>query len=262
MKPVFDYLSYKTYLKDRLGRGERSRFASHLRCQASFLSQVLNGAPDLSLEQGVLANEYFRHSKKESKHFIFLLLKNRAGSAQLEGYFSELVEESRREQEKISSRISEWHELDRPSQAIYYSSWVYGALHVLSSIPVERQREYLEQKLGLDPEQTQEAIRFLLEQKLLVQKGGRLQPSERRVHLPAESDFVLSHHRNYRLRALEELKIRKPRNLHYSMLLAVSKADAQRIRELFLELFKKADEIIVPSREEVAYQLCLDYFEV
>jgi hypothetical protein len=82
------------------------------------------------------------------------------------------------------------------------------------------------------------------------------------VHLPAESDFVLSHHRNYRLRALEELKIRKPRNLHYSMLLAVSKADAQRIRELFLELFKKADEIIVPSREEVAYQLCLDYFEV
>ncbi len=67
---LFDYSDYKKYLSDRLKTGTKSKFAACIGCQPSFLSQVLGGSPDLSLEQGILANEFFGHTGAETQFFM------------------------------------------------------------------------------------------------------------------------------------------------------------------------------------------------
>src|SRR5690349_16767867 len=131
---VFEFDNYKSYLKCRLaGKGEKAEFAHAIGCQPSFLSQVLGGAPSLSLEQGVLSSDYLGHSSAEARHFLALLQLERAGSSRLRTHFQNEVAASLREHRRVTERISPSRELTAEARSIYYSSWVYGAVHVLAS---------------------------------------------------------------------------------------------------------------------------------
>src|SRR4051812_17297224 len=133
---VFEYESYKKYLEFRLaGKGRKAQFAQRIGCQPSFLSQVLRGKPSLSLEQGVLANDYFQHSTPEARHFLSLLQFERAGSSRLRTHFQNELKASLAEQRKLAQRVGPARELSDSARATYYSSWVYSAIHVLASIP-------------------------------------------------------------------------------------------------------------------------------
>ena len=96
---VFDYLNYKRYLKDKLDffgkkeRGWKVRAAAHIGCQASYLSQILNGKPDLTLDQAHKINQLFAHDKIESRFFILLVEYYRASSAELKEFINEQMQE-------------------------------------------------------------------------------------------------------------------------------------------------------------------------
>ncbi len=77
-KSLFEYLSYKTYLKAALenkpsgGHGFRSKIAAALGCQVSYISQVLNKEAHFSLEQAEALNSLLGHTDEESEFFSCL----------------------------------------------------------------------------------------------------------------------------------------------------------------------------------------------
>ena len=92
-KSVYEFLTYKAYLKyktdNKLGHwGLKGKLAQHIGCQGTYLSQVLKGTAELSLEQAFLASDFFGHTEEEKKYFILLHQKDRAGNKDLKKFFS------------------------------------------------------------------------------------------------------------------------------------------------------------------------------
>src|SRR6185295_5232547 len=57
--------------------------------------------------------------------------------------------------------------------------------------------------------------------------------------LPGSNPLVLGCHRNFRIAALEHIRVSNSKNLHYSVLMAISHEDKEKIRDLILEAIQK-----------------------
>lgn len=93
MTEVFKFKSYKRFLNIALpskgeNRGGRARLAAHLNCKPGFISLVLAGKSDLSLEHSLATAEFLKLSPEETKYFLILVQKDRASSARLKRYFA------------------------------------------------------------------------------------------------------------------------------------------------------------------------------
>jgi uncharacterized protein (TIGR02147 family) len=258
---LFEYTNYKHYLRDQLKSGIKSKFASAIGCQPSFLSQVLGGNPDLSLEQGLLANEFLGHTETETQFFMLLLQESKAGSAKLKSHFQKQKELILRSRKMISSRIVESSGTFN-GKSIYYSSWIYPVIHVLVSIPTKNLLQLIESKTGLHRDAIVQALETLISIGLVKESGGKYIVTKNRLHIPAGDPLVLQHHRNFRAKVLSFLDCPNESNTHYSSVTAISKEDGQKIRDLILRLIEDSEKIIAPSKEETAYWLCLDFLEL
>lgn len=93
MNSIFEYRSYKAYLRDWLAadekRGARTRLADAIRCHNGYVSQVLNGDAQFSLEQGELINRFLGHTKDQSSFLLLLIQYERAGTSTLKIHFDE-----------------------------------------------------------------------------------------------------------------------------------------------------------------------------
>jgi len=86
---IYDFGDYKTYLHTKVGprttrKGIRGALARTLRCQPTYVSQVLYGRAHFSLEQAELVSDFFGHTSDERHYLILLLQKDRAGTKRLE----------------------------------------------------------------------------------------------------------------------------------------------------------------------------------
>ena len=85
-RALFEFRDYKAYLRQALERrreherGSQARLAESLRCQSAYLSMVLRGSADLSIEQADGVNVFLAHSAKESHFFLILVQRARAGT--------------------------------------------------------------------------------------------------------------------------------------------------------------------------------------
>lgn len=81
--------SYRHYLRDRIeafpgeGRGVRTQIARLLNCQSTFISQVLRDKAHFSPEHIPKLNRFFEHTDLESRYFLNLVMRDRAGSQDL-----------------------------------------------------------------------------------------------------------------------------------------------------------------------------------
>lgn len=258
---MYDYTDYKAYLKSRIERGSQRLLAEHIGCQPAFLSQVLRGKPHLSLEQGLLASEYFQMSAAEQEYFILALQLGRAGTSKLSFYFASKMNALRRQQERVDSKIGGFEELNESTKAVYYSSWKYPLVLVLLSLPAPNQTSLLRVNTGLSDHELKKILAFLKSTGLAERRAGRWRPVNRRIHLGPEDPLIIPHHRNFRTLANSRLEEMKPDSLHYSSVMALSKTDAARVKNLLLETLSRTESLLRPSPEETARVFCIDYFE-
>jgi uncharacterized protein (TIGR02147 family) len=264
---IWDFTSYRQYLLDRLGddgrrTGARKELAEAIPVHTTFISQVLKGKADLSLEQGEAVNQYLGHSPEEGEYFIYLLLKERAGSAQLRKRFEGKIQEMRKERLNISKRLKAESEIAAEDRLKFYSSYLYGAVHVLSSIPAFQRSERMAEALRLSRAQTQEIVDFLLRIGLLHERNGELTPGSKHVHLGSESEMVLRHHNNWRLHTLSNLQFVRAEDVHYSGCMSLSEIDAHKIKEILLASLKSSVDLISESKDQVAYVLGIDFYHL
>lgn len=265
---IFEFDQYKQYLIARLGgfrsrKGLRLAVAKTLNCQATFVSQVLNGAAHFSLEQAEKVSRFLGHTEDEREYFFLLIQKERAGTQDLQEYFAVKVGQLLAKRQVLTHRLGKDTALSREDQAIYYSSWHYAAFHIAVTIPALRTREALADFFKLPLKKTTDVLDHLVSTGLLVQnETGEYVTGTSRIRLGNDSHNIIKHHTNWRNQATDSLDRETPFDLHYSAVLSLSAADKVKIKDMILDALKSQLAVSDASAEEELYCYCIDFFSM
>lgn len=265
---LFHFQTYKAYLKKALPtsgpeRGIRSRLSQAIGCQTTFISQVLNGSIDFSLEHSLGISRFLKHSQAEEEYFMLLVQLNRAGSTALKEHYQRQINDTLEKREKISERLQASETIAEQDQLIYYSHWRYAAIHILVSIPkYQHSTKLIAETLGLTMEETRKSLDFLLKTGLVIQKDGKYLIGRTQIHISKDSPIFSKHHANWRLKSILRAEEAHPEDLHYSAVISLSSEDLKKVKSMILELLEKSDTLIADSKEEQLACMALDLFQV
>lgn len=264
---IWEFTKYRPYLTARLGEsgsrtGRRKELAAYIPVHTTLISQVLSERAELSLEQAERVNSFMQHTQDEGEYFLLLVMKDRAGSTELKNRFKKQIEKMRQARLKIADRVQAESEISKEDREKFYSTYIYGALHVLASIPNFQTVEQLASALHLPRPRTQEMVDFLLRLGVLKLEKGQLSPGSRHVHLGNDSDLILKHHSNWRLHTINHLQYIVPEDLHYSACASLSEKDAFAVKEKLLKTLSECLKTIAQSKEEAAYVLNFDFYRM
>jgi uncharacterized protein (TIGR02147 family) len=263
---IYDYADYKVYVRSALEtrsglkRGERSRLAEAVGCHTAYVSQVLNGDAHFSLEQGEQVGRFLGLSGDQTRYFLLLIQRARAGTATLRRMFEEELSALKEKQFVLKDRLEFKRALSREDQATFYSSWHYGAIHVLVSVPGCHTERGMADYLGLPASRVAEVLGFLTEVGLVDRRADKYVIGTTHIHLEHDSPMISKHHANWRLQALRSLDLPGPRDLHYSSVVTVSRADADRVREALVRAIEDVRAIVRPSPSEEGFCYAIDFF--
>ena len=264
---IWDFRDYREYLLSVLGEdgsrtGSRKRLAEAIPVHTTYVSQVLKKKAEFSLEQGEAINDFFGHTDDEGEYFILLLLKERAGSPKLKRRFEARIRKMRDDRLDIGRRLQADNVISEKDRERFYSSSVYGAAHVLCSIPRYQTVDALAAALKLSRSRARDVVDFLLKIGLIVASDDALLPGPRHVHLANDTELILKHHANWRLHCLSNLQFIDKEDLHYSACLSVSNAGAFRVKEEILSTLKSTVDIVGESESETGYVLNFDFYKL
>lgn len=178
MKSIYSYSDYKIYLKaletEEIYKGFRSRLAECTYCQNAFISQVLNGEVNFNLEQGLKIAQFLNLGQDETDFFLWMIEYRRAGTTDLKNYFHDLMSQLRERHLTVKEQVQIGNVLSPESQAKYYSSWIYAAIHIAVMVPNFNTVQKLSQIFQLNEDIVSVAVNFLVENGLLAWKGPQL----------------------------------------------------------------------------------------
>lgn len=264
-KNVFEFKAYKDYLRARTGvkgtrKGIKSALARLMNCQPTYLSQVLHAHAHLSLEQAEKINTYFEHTKEEGSYFLLLVQKDRAGTHTLTQHFQEQIDEILQRRMVLTHRLSKEKTLSAADQSIYYSSWVFAAVHISLTIPELRTREAISNHLHLPIRKVTEVLDFLVSIGLAKVENNSFLPGASIVRLGSDSHNIIKHHTNWRNQAVESLDRDRTSDLHYSAVVSLSKEDVLKVKSILIETTQSSLKVIKDSAEEELFVLNMDFF--
>lgn len=267
MKPnIYEFNSYRAYLKERLEylgprSGLKRKAAESLQVHTTFISQVILGKAELSLDQGERMNSFLSHNENEAEFFLDLIIFERASDAKLKKRFETRLKSQQIDRASIKSRLNTSQELRPEDHERFYSSHLFGLLHVLSSLAAFQTRKALIAATGFPSEITNDAIDFLLRLGVLKKIRDSIVPGPQHIHLGKESKLIARHHTNWRMASIQKLAFADPTDLHYSLTFSCSEQDMVRIRESVLQHLTTLTKLIEKSKEEKAMVYCFDLYK-
>lgn len=265
---IHEQIDYKKYLNKYItalpqrGRGFRLKIADQLNCKASFVSQVLSGPLDFSLEQAIALNPLLHHGEREGHYFLLLVQYARAGSSDLRQYFRSEIDKEREKALRLKNRIQARAGLSPADEVKYFSSAEYALVHILTTIGEFQSKAGLLGKSGLSVGRLEEILADLLRMGYVKYRNGKYLPGPTILHLPDDSSMISLHHTNWRVAAIKSFQTPAPKDIHYSSVITISRKDFLRIKTLLVKAIEEAREIINRSDCEVPVSFCLDLFEI
>lgn len=264
---IFKYLDYKEYLKKTIDKktkvyGYRAKLAEAASCQRSFLSQVLHSSPHLTLEHGIGLCRYWQFSPMERDYFLALIQLARAGNDELRDYFKSQVERMRREQADLSQRYRQEDITRGDESAIYYSSWHYAAIHMLSTIPEFQHKPAMAKRLQVPMAVVEEAAQVLQRLGLVESQGEYVLSTKKSIHLSKSSYLNNLNHSLWRQKISHGLLTPHNRDFHYTALYTLSREDMEVLQQMLVEFVDATRKLVAPSREEEMVSLCCDLIRV
>lgn len=266
-KDIFQHRHYRDFLLARVGpagtrSGVKGAMAKALRCQPTYVSQVLGGRGDFSLEQGEILADFFGLTEEEKHFFLLLLERDRAGTKSLEAYFTKQIEKVLHQRLVLTARLGAQNELRGEDLSIYYSSWQFSAVHIALTIPALRTSKALSRAFRLPLKRIAEVLEFLQRVGLAKKVGDHFEPGSSSIRIGNKAHQILAHHANWRHKAIESLERESILDLHYSGVFSLSREDVLRLKDRMLEFIDETVKTVRASPEEVLYSFCLDFFDL
>ncbi len=264
MESIFKFQNYQSYLLYffQLKRGNQARLAEFINCRSSFLTQVIDERVDISLDQAIKIPNFLGMNKNEKMAFLLYVQKQKITEANERQFIQDQINSLKKKNDTVKVRLDDIGELDESAQSKYYSSWIYGTIHILCAFSWIRDVNDIIQYLKIERSVANEAISFLLECGLIQDKNNKFSIGKKQIHLNDESPQIFNHHINWRLKAIEKLNTKNRQILNYSSLIGIDKKDAILIKEIFLKSISETNQVIQKSGEESAFFINIDFMEL
>ncbi len=236
------------------GRGEIGKLAKFIRVHSTFVSQVLAGTKDFNVEQSYAITEYLQLTKIEKKFFLLLVQKDRAGTVNVKNYFKNEIEELKSSMLTVSKHLNKPSILTKEDSAIFYSTWLYSAIRLFCSIDPGKTLDEIGLQFHLGRKKASNYVDFLERAGLILLEDGLYKLGEAHTHLSGDSPFIIKHHMNWRIKALQRHENIRREELAFTAPISLSKKDFLKIRENLLSSIKEVIEVAKESKaEEVAF---------
>src|SRR5690606_8998874 len=136
---IWEFTDYRAYINALVGpkgtrSGRRKQMAAAIGVHTTLVSQMLAERVDFSLEQAEALNRHLGHTDEESDYFLTMVMKARSGTAQLRERFRRKLDVQQEARQKIKERLKPEATIAPEDRERFYSSYIYGAIHVLTSI--------------------------------------------------------------------------------------------------------------------------------
>jgi len=265
---VFEFSNYKEFLENWIGlqpnkgRGLRRQLAEAAGCQVAYISHVLVGDRQLSLEQGEAIGRFLGLRSDEFEFFLLLIEKARAGTSHLRSYFDRQIQNKKEAYRDIKKRVGLKGVISTEDQGIYYSSWYFQAIRMALTIPELRNPSTISESLKIPLERVNEVLEFFLNRGLARETAKGYETTETQIHVGSDSPLIGKLHSNWRLHTMQNLDRRDPKDLHYSAAVTLSEDDYQKVREALLKAITNCHQIIRPSKEEKLCLLAMDFYSL
>lgn len=264
---IYDFLDYKEFLRRKLPttgsqRGIRAKLAQSLGFHAAFISQVLQGEGHFSMEHSLGIGKFLDLSQDEINFFMLLVQRERAASDDLRKFYEAEIAKVLANRNPLITR-----EFTAPTDknlmwSTYFSTWLYAAIHTITSIPGYQTAKAIAEHFELPVEKVQYHLDFLIQFDLVTAEGPLYKMKQNNVYLEPTSPLVTSHHLNWRMKVVEALDAQQDFDMHYSLVFAVSEDDARQIKEILRQSIRDLDAKISKSKEEALFGICIDCFKV
>lgn len=267
MDSIFSYKTHFEYLLERLDprkhqRGIKIKLAQFLRVTPGYISQALAGKINLTLEQADLANSFLEHSIDESEFFILLVSRDRAGTTTLKDHYSKQINKIIKKRMEVSAHLDKKLELSPLAQSIYYSSWLYPAIHVAVTIPKLRRIHELINFFHITKDNLLMILEFLESNGLVVKTGENIMPTQNWVRVDRGSPFFNQTHRIWREITLRVLDQNESSNLHYSGIFSIDDKVAEQVRKELLSTIRSSVGSFQSAQEEHLQVFSLDFYKL
>ena len=268
MISIFEYTDYRVFLRAWLEKAKNlklsnlSQLSQFCGVHPTFLSHVLSGTKDLSLEQASLMSEYFGLTQLEQDYFFSILQMERAGHQKLKKYFQNKITSIENEKNKLSQRFTQHKQLTVEQKAIFYSSWIYASVWTSTDINKGQTIDQVAARFKITRDHAQSILTFLVQSGLCIEEKGSYRLGESHVHVSNESHFVVKHHFNYRLKSMQKMEVRESNELFFTAPMSLSKEDFKVIREKLNLILKEIVEVAKDSQADHVTCLNIDFFNL
>ncbi len=265
---VFKYSDYKSCLRaivvesELTSKGVRANLARFIQCQQAYLSRVLNGDAEFSLEQAHAAARYFVMSASETSFFVAMVGENRAATPDLKDYWRKQLASARDDQRDLGRRLQLTDQLSGFDLIRYYGCWYFAAIHIAVSIPELQTVDALCSYLRLKDDVVRNALEFLIASGLVEKVRHLYRMTERNIHLSRHNMVIPQHHTNWKLRSIESLLRPSANQVHYTGVISIGREDIEKMNELVQDAVERARELVKSSPEEILGCYQFGFFEV
>jgi hypothetical protein len=243
------------------GRGESNRLAEALRISPALVSSILGGDRDFSAEQILDIAINYNLTKVETDYLMCLVSIERAGTEDLKKFWRTKKNSVIKDAEKINQRIKVQSSIGPEEQAIYYSHVVYSQIRLLSTLEKGITKFQIEKTLNINPEQAQEAIDYLSQIGLIVEKSSHYFSAKKNLHINKDSPHYARHHVNWRLSQIQKSVFKNSDNLVFTYPCTLDEATFQKIKNLILDTITAVSESIAETNPEQMACLTIDFIK-
>ena len=265
---IYQFDCYKDFLIESIkkspsgGRGMKRKIAEFVNCHTSFVSQVLSGEKDFSLEQSLKLSKFFSLNELETKFFLNLVNFSRSGDHELKDYYEQEKQALRLEGQRMENFLEVNAKLSLEEAAKYYSDSSFSLVRLACAFKNIRTAQDISIFLGMDLEKVEKILTFLLEKKILMDGSEGLVQSSRITHLEKDSPMINLHHRNWRMKALQKQEIPDDRDLFFTVPMSLATKDIEKVKLILQKAVKEIYALLGDSEDQSIACLNIDWFRV
>lgn len=265
---IYEFSDYKVYVRHRVaqlpkrGRGELSRIAEVLGVHTTMVTHVLRGEAHLNLEQALKLADHLALNELETDYFVALVQLDRAGDRRARDYCRKRIDDLLAKAAVLKERLGTKDEMNEADRALFYSSWPYMAVMLLTSVERFFSAERIAQELNLPLARVREILEFLLSRRMCVEENGKIRYGGVNTYLEAGSPLVVRHHQNWRQKTQAGFDRLRNEDLAFTYPVTLSEKDFLRIREKLVLFISEFRQITEPSPADDLYCLNIDWIKV
>ena len=265
---IYDFADYRAVIKKRLsllpnnGYGESGKIAKRLHVSSALISQILSGAKSLTEDQGYRLAEHFEFNEQETIYFLLLVQRERVGEHKLKKLLEKQISQAQTNAQKLKTRITAERELTFEQQAVFYSDWLYTAVHALTSIKSMNDVDAIAERLNISRPKIVEIVNWLLQFGLCKEEHDKLVIGPMTTFIDKNSALVSRHHSNWRQKGMEVMSDPRERDFFFTAPFTVSRADYDQIRNELVQFIDTMSKRVSKSAPQVLAAINIDYFEV